>query len=73
MIPPESHIIVEAGAGVEAAIAAAGDAWCLVDPVTKGSPYVYPWTRKGIMGELELTTKCVVESEHQWGLVDQLQ
>ena len=44
--PPESHVIAEAGAGVEAAIIATGDAWCLANQMTKGLPHINQWTRK---------------------------
>ena len=73
MIPPESHVIAEAAADMETAVAVAGATWPGVDRVAKGFPYVDRWARKGFMDELELAIKCVIESGHQPGLMHQLQ
>ena len=57
---------------MEVAVAVASATWYLFDQAAKGSPHVNPWTRKGFIDELDLMAKCVIKSECQLGLVDQL-
>ena len=73
MLPPEAHAEAEAAAGVEAAVAVSDAIVYAFDQVTKGSAYVNPQARQGLVDELELKVQGRVEREHQLGLVDQLE